>query len=355
VSPNALAIAATSLRVPGPVRCLAISSNYGSEDSWFWRRYAVDTVAGSVMFRIPPGERASAEDRARWAEQLQGQPTLLRRLVFGEPAIVSSGQAVCDGVFNPALHVSPRVLEPVAHTRLYLGWDAGLTPACVVLQVVNGQVVVYAGLCVARGGTAQLVAEQVVPWLSVHAPWALERGAEIEHDMDPSMFTPDPSTVTQSPMWAVRRVLSGMPKKGPVSWPARRDPLMQALGTLVGGQPGLIVSAGKDTEALRHALGGGWQYGRGAGGQIERELPDKNHPDSDLGDCLCYAVAAARPWRMSALRSIAGGLDGPVMWADERRGARGPLQPAIMEDRDVRVRFQYRGEGPNGLQPARLE
>jgi hypothetical protein len=58
-----------------------------------------------------------------------------------------------------------------------------------------------------------------------------------------------------------------------------------------------VVAPGPDTAVLREAAAGKWFYPRRGDGSIVRELPEKTHPHSDVGDALCYAVAALTPIR----------------------------------------------------------
>jgi hypothetical protein len=66
----ALGLGITSLRLPSYHHPVLVTSNYGSESHWTWQRYAVRQQPATRLVRFPPGERASAEQRAggwpRW-------------------------------------------------------------------------------------------------------------------------------------------------------------------------------------------------------------------------------------------------------------------------------------------------
>ena len=112
------------------------------------------------------------------------------------------------------------------------------------------------------------------------------------------MTTPAEGDLRVSAEQVIRRRLGGIVREGPRGWPGRRDPLLNMLSRLTeGGRPALVIDPGPDTLPLREALGGRWHYHRGRTGEVESELPVKDHPASDCGDALCYIVACARPWR----------------------------------------------------------
>jgi hypothetical protein len=293
---DALGLGITSLRLPAYHHPVLVTSNYGSETHWTWQRYAVRQQPGTLLVRIPPGERASAADRQAWLEALDGRPDLQRRLVQGEPALIVAGEAVLAGVWNPDLHVSREPLPVVPGARTILGHDTGLRPATVVVQELRGQLRVLAALTTAHGGMAQHVAGVVLPWLERHG--LLARSAvRLEHRIDPAGLVGDYGNSDESPEKILRRLLRGPVREGPSKWPPRIEPLLTVLGRMVLGQPALVVAPGPDTAVLREACAGRWHYPRRADGTVLRELPEKSHPHSDVGDALCYAVGALAPWR----------------------------------------------------------
>jgi hypothetical protein len=290
----ALGLGITSLRLPSYHHPVLVTSNYGSESHWTWQRYAVRQQPGTRLIRIPPGERASAADRATWMAALDGRPDLQRRLVQGEPALIVQGQGVLEGVWQADVHVSREPIPVVRGARTVIGHDCGLRPCSVVVQEHRGQLRVLASLTTEYGGMAQHLTATVLPWLG--RVGLLDRNAgELEHRIDPAGTVGDQGDSAGSPEKMLRRMLRGPVREGPVKWSPRIEPLLGVLGRMVGGQPALLVAPGPDTAVLREACAGKWYYPRRPDGSIVRELPEKTHPHSDAGDALCYAVAALAP------------------------------------------------------------
>jgi len=153
-----------------------------------------------MWFRIPPGERASAEDRAIWANALADRPDLYRKLLLGEPGAVQLGAQVAVG-FNEDFHVSRERLHPVRGEPLFFGVDFGLTPCVTIGQDIHGQIRVYASLACERGGIRQHLEYDVIPWLTRNAPWCLRDASMVLGGYDPSGNTKDARTLS-SPLCA---------------------------------------------------------------------------------------------------------------------------------------------------------
>ncbi len=298
LSETAWGIGLTSLgdRLPSHHHPAIMTLNYPDEDHWTWRRFVTRRQPGTAFVRVPKGERASAEDRARWAEALEGSPDLRRRLIDGEPGLVVMGEGVAQG-YSESLHVAPDLLTPVPNIELVIGWDSGHWPTTIIGQLVEGAVHVYASLVTPHAGTRQHIEQALLPWLERHAPWGLRGVGLVRHYVDPSMNTRAESDTDQSAVLVIRRLLGGAVRDGAVSWPARRDPLLVLLNRLVRGRGALQINPTADTEPVRRALSGRWFYPRRSNGEVLKDLPEKNHPWSDVGDALCYLVGGLAPSR----------------------------------------------------------
>lgn len=272
--------------------------NYPDADHWTWTRYVVRKHPGTAYVRVPPGERATEEDRARWREALDGRPDLQRRLLDGEPGVIAEGPAVALG-YRSDLHVSRTRLRPLQNAALLIGIDGGLTPSATIAQYVGGGGAfnVLAALACERGGTRQLCEDYIRPWLASHASWTLQQPRALVCYVDPSLDVPDQSNLEAVPTRVIRTVLGAVVYLGPVDWPARRDPLLALLGKLnpVTGRP-VVQLDPEDSLLLDRAFSGRWHYPL-VRGQVSREAPVKNHPWSDLADSATYIIAGAAPRR----------------------------------------------------------
>jgi len=95
-------------------------------------------------------------------------------------------------------------------------------------------------------------------------------------------------------------VFDHMRKKGIPVQPAqsnvpdvRIQAIVHALDKMIDGQPYVLID--RQCVQLRKALAGGWHYKRMNLLNEDRyhETPNKNHPDSDIGDALGYLFLGA--------------------------------------------------------------
>lgn len=303
VSVDAWGMALTSQgasRLPSHHFPAIITTNYPDSDHWTWVRFVVQKHPGTTYVRIPPGESASGEDRQKWAEALEGRPDLMRRLLQGEPGVISAGPQVALG-YRSDVHVSRTRLRPTENAPLLIGLDGGLTPSATIAQYLGGGAAlnVLAALACERGGTRQLCEDYIRPWLASNAGWALHQPRALQHYVDPSLDVPDQSNLEANPVRVIQAVLGGTVHLGPVEWPARRDPLLALLGKVnpMTGRPALQLDP-EDALLLDRALSGRWHYPL-VRGQVSREGPVKNHPWSDVADSATYIIAGAMPSRAS--------------------------------------------------------
>lgn len=296
ISEDLWSMAMSSQRLPTHARVAMLTTNLPDSEHWTAQRFHVNPVAGSMCFRIPAGERASAEYRAELMVAYANRPDLLRRLVLAEFGAVILGEQVAVG-FNYDAHVAVgRRLAPARGSTLWLGQDGGLTPTTIIGQrvFVNGtwRVQINAALASKHDGIRQHMKNLVLPWLGEHAPWFQEDPSRIQVRYDPALDTDEQADIEVNPMRVMRSLLQATYRPGPVDWQGRINPLLSLLGSR---DPMLEVDP-ISAAGLVKALDGGWYYPTGPDGKVTRDLPKKpNHPHEDHGDALCYLIAGMAP------------------------------------------------------------
>jgi hypothetical protein len=294
-------IASSSARLDTHRRVSMLTSNYPDSDHWTAQRFVFEPQPGTQYFRIPGGERASAEYRAELERLYATRPDLARRLVRGEFGSVMLGDQVAVG-FSRAAHV--KVVRPFRGVPIWLGQDGGHTPTTVIGQRAEGRARILGALSSEHAGMRQHMTELVLPWIGEHCPWALEGSDMVQVRYDPSLDTDEQADIESNPLRVMRALLAGHYRPGPVTWEGRKDPMLRVLNTLVGGEPLLEVDP-YQARGLVKALDGGWYYALGADGRMKKAdtasgsaQPKKpNHPHEDYGDAFCYLVAGMCPTR----------------------------------------------------------
>lgn len=304
ISPELYGIALSSQRLETHARVALLTSNYPDEDHWTWQRFVEHAEEGTAFFRIPAGERASAEYRRELEVAYKNRPDLRRRLVEGKPGAVILGEQVAVG-FNEDLH-APRGLRlrPDPTATLWIGQDGGLTPTTIIGQREGRRRKVLAALSSEHDGIRQHFVGLVLPWLSEHCPWALELPEDQRDGLiviyDPAMDADGQGDTEANPLKLMRALLPAQYRPGPTEWAPRREALVNALGDLAGGDAALQIDP-VQARGLVKALVGGWHYPTGPDGKVrgsgEVVKPVKNHPHSDYGDGLCYLLCGMSPGR----------------------------------------------------------
>lgn len=293
VNEMAWATAITSQRIPSHHHPAIMTLNYPDEDHWTWQRFVAEPHENSAYYRVPPGERASAQQRAEWMRALDGRPDLQRRLLQGQPGVVMLGQQVAIG-FSEDIHVARQRLQVIRNEPLFMGQDGGHTPCTVIGQEWRGQLRVYAALPMDRGGMRQQYERNVLPWLTQNAPWAIKSG--MVRGVYDSSIPDDESDTDRNPMDVVYELLGGDWAPGPVSWEARKGALITALNKHTAPGVAALNIDPVDAKPLVQALSGRWYYPQNRLGGVSKDLPAKpNHPWEDLGDAFVNWICAAVP------------------------------------------------------------
>ena len=130
--------------------------------------------------------------------------------------MVLLGQPVADGL-QESKHVTKQRLYPYRGEPICIGYEFGLTPTAVLGQNLDGRIPIFAALPCVRGGVRQHMRDEVLPWISRHAPWALMDWRNVIGRYDPAGDTPVQSDINESPAQVLREMLPGDWQLGAVS------------------------------------------------------------------------------------------------------------------------------------------
>lgn len=193
--------------------------------------------------------------------------------------------------FNRVLHVVKGIIEPEPGLPLLLGWDFGLTPACILGQLVGQQLRIMHEFIETNGSIIKL-APEVWHFLKVNFPeWAHNADEKLISFIDPAGFQ---RAQTDEKTCASVLKASGFRKinPGPVDWESRKQGVEHFLIRLVGGKPGIVISD-EGCPLLIEGFGGGYHYPEKAlEVQADSLRPVKNkfsHPHDGL-QYLCHGV-----------------------------------------------------------------
>lgn len=265
----------------------------------FWRQLGALVEKGErphVTYEVNPAAE-NVENQPLgyeyWLRQIPGKtPEWIRVYVLAQYGSTFDGRPVYGSSFQEHLHVSTAPLAVFRGLPLVLGWDFGLTPACVMVQVSpSGQLRVLREIVCEDGGLRQFVQNDVSPVLANEYP-----GMRLQSWCDPAgvqRSQADETTCVQE----LKRL--GIPTTpAPTNdFATRRQAVLNFLTRLHDGQPGLLV----DPRAtyVRKGFGGGYMLRRvavsgDAAQERFRDEPDKNaysHPH----EALQYATLGVSP------------------------------------------------------------
>lgn len=198
----------------------------------------------------------------------------------GQYGSVFDGKPVYAGVYNDAVHVSPRPLGLFRGRPIHLGWDFGLTPSCIIGQIApNGQLRILRELVCERGGVKQFTTDVVKPTLASTFP----------NIPIVSMGDPAGNQASQADELTCLRQLDmlGIPTSpAPTNdFLPRRQAVIDRLTRTTDGQPAFLLDP--SCKMLRRGFLGGYKFERVqvSGEERYRDVPAKNkfsHPHDAL-------------------------------------------------------------------------
>lgn len=301
-------LAMTSLRQPKMNWYAAkLAQNNSDTEHWSYRRFVSPGTEGYKLWQPTEPENlahlpSSYYEDMRTELMAAGRPDLVRRFVSGEFGFQSQGRA-CTPQWSDRLHLATG-LAPIKGRPLYLLWDFGHNPTCVVTQISPMGEWLFLDALVGDGiGVVELIENELQPlWMERY-----ENGAHIlNHIGDPAGSQRSQVTIMDTPVAAIKRNLGGTWRPGPVLVEQRLEPLRAVLTRTVQGR-GLVQVDRERAKLVHWALRGGYHFPISRGGVVGG-TPVKNihsHP----GDAIGYGAAILFPLRklgVGAARSEPG-------------------------------------------------
>ncbi len=245
-----------------------------------------------------------------WIRQIPGKDSdWIKVYVLGEYGATFDGKPVYMDVWDETMHRAAEPLEAMKGLPLILGWDFGLTPACVICQLSpRGQLRVLREFVCERGGIREFARETVKPALVNEFA-----GMRV-------LSAGDPAGAAKSQVderTCIQELCElGIPTEAAPSndFIARRQAVIGFLTRVAEGGPGFLLDP--SCQKLRKGFGGGYHFSRvqvtGVSARY-RDVPNKNeysHPH----DALQYACMVADREVGGANRTLGHGRPAANSW-----------------------------------------
>lgn len=276
-------------------------SNPCDTDHWIYRDFEQNPVNSYKIFKQPPGLlkddndnwiRNPAADNIKslsndyYLQLAQGQNLdFIKVYCLGQWGSVSHGKLVFTE-FNSDIHLSDEI-EVIQGHPIHLGWDGGLTPACVVIQISErGQARILKEYVASDMGIRTFAESVVIPSLAQDFPYC---------KIGKSIF--DPSGIARDSIMEEMSCIGELNSLGIPTVGATTNDIAPRLGAvrfflnrLADGKPRFIMSR-KNCPTLRKGFMQDYVYKRLAvsGEERYREIPDKNMSSHPM-DALQYIL-----------------------------------------------------------------
>lgn len=276
----------------------------------------VEYVPNKGQGLYPPAENVANHVKGfdYWLDMIGGKrKNWIAAFVLNKFASVQDGKPVYLDDFNDELHVSKTELWPQKGLPVYLGFDFGLTPACIIGQITaKGQLRILDEVVAERSGFENFLKESVLPLLQ-----SKYKDFQKYHWGDPSGITADDTN--ELSVYDIGSELGvEMEPAGSNDIEPRLEGVRYWLSRLVGrGEPAFLLS--KHCTILKKGFISGYLYKRVqvSGTAKFRDVPDKNaysHPH----DALQYLCMSVKPSNTSAQQAT--GTTGSHVVGDSRTG-----------------------------------
>lgn len=308
----------------GPRRALLMmDTNPPDTESWWYDLFENKKPKGVRLFRQPSGRSKEAENTDNLpATYYADMASLLSEdeakvYIDGEYGFIRTGRPVYPA-YKDSLHC--REFDfPVPGLTIWRGWDFGLTPACIMFQVLpTGQVRIGYELCAERSGI-----DAFSDLVLRHCREVFRKGMRYEDIGDPAGDTP--AQTDETSCFDILRGKDIDIRGGEVALQVRIESVDLALRTLLdNGEPQLLLHP--RCKVLRKGFAGGYQYKRllvkdSMGEMRHADKPDKNR-FSHIHDALNQTLPEIFGDLLRNRRASLGSKD-----TDQQHAAAGDFDP----------------------------
>jgi hypothetical protein len=293
-------------REGGPVHpCIIMDTNPPDDDSYIYK-FDEDKPDGFEFFHQPGGLIRSVDgDKISYAPNPDAENVFnlpqgyayyqnmlagksddwIKVFVLGQYGTTADGKPVYPE-YNDKIHVAESELQVNPGAPIYLGWDFGLTPSCIVGQISpKGQLLILEELVAEDMGIRQFATDVVRPVLAN------------KYSRNKFISVGDPAGMNRA-QTDERTCFQELLEAGIATEPAntndfipRRESVAFYLNRMAGGEPGFLLSP--NCKTLRKGFIGGYRYERlKVAGERYRDRPVKDrfsHPHDGL-QYLCLKV-----------------------------------------------------------------
>lgn len=292
-----------------------LAENNPDETHWTYRRFVQPGTEEFVIWQPPRPENTfnlPSDYYANLRRTLQHRPDLIRRFVEGDFGFQQIGKAVTPQ-WADKIHLTQGLI-PVRGKDLFVLWDFGHNPTCIITQVdPSGHWNILDAMVGEDIGTYELIMDAVKPLIKDR--YGTRYG--LRHIGDPTGKTGDQSTTQNSPVRTIIKELGGTWRSGPVKPMAGIEPLRAVLTRTTGGK-GVVQVDRFRAAPVWHALRGGWHFNVArtgiTGGEPFKDM--HSHP----GDAMRYGAAILWPLSKVGANRIILPPQGPTYFTSGQEG-----------------------------------
>ena len=286
-----------------------MDTNPPDEDHWWYKLAEEETPLNWKFFQQPPAllkhpdsgyiPNPKAENISNhvkgysyYLDMLAGKTEeWIKVYVLGQYGSVMEGKVVYPE-YNDDLHCAKSELLPISKIPLVIGFDFGLTPACVFLQVTaRGGLRILDEIVTENMGIKQFMRDLFMPKITTDFKWFYESGNVL--------IVGDPAGKQRAQADATMTCFDEIAKFGfhceagdTEALLPRRESVAAFLTRIVDGIPAFQIS--QRCRILRKGFLGGYKYARVQvlGDERYKDMPEKNIY-SHIQDALQYAAMRA--------------------------------------------------------------